>query len=349
MIFLQPLWFLLLLLLPVPWLLLRQKGHLGFSSATLLKGARTNKGLRKVSLALFSLAVIAFAIALARPQMRGEDGTQVIKSRDIIVAVDYSGSMTGRFEGKVLPPEKGDSELDKELPIRPKPPQSASDAGYGYGDSADSEKGNRRLDAAQAAVLGFIRARYLTAQGDRIGIIMFDEAPIFSWPLTDDLKMIYRKGLFIADVSGGGTNFGNREPGPIDAAAEHFGERGQASSKVLIIVTDGEESIDDSTMKRLVGLIQARGIRLYVVGVGPSLARRDVDIIRLANTVGGSVFRVENNDDMQNCFRSIDELERSPVQVNMRSAYQDRFFIFALIALGLFLLAALAELVIVSK
>lgn len=353
MIFLHPLWFSLLLLLPLPWLLLRKKDYVGFSSADLLKGARSNWVMRKLSLVLFSLSIVFLAIALAKPQMRGPDGTQTIKSRDIIVAVDYSGSMSTRFEGTIAPMEKGNSELDKELPVRPKPPQrSSSYYGYGYGgygSEGQEEKGNRRLDAAQRAVLEFTRARFLAAQGDRMGIMMFDDGQVFSWPLTDDLKMIYRKGLFIADVSGGGTNFGNRKPGPIDAAVEHFDERGQSVTRVLIIVTDGEESISPDTMERLVGLIQARGIRLYVVGVGQTLARRDADIIRLAQTVGGSVFRVENTTDMQKCFQSIDEMERSPVQVNMRTSYQDRFYIFAFIALGFFLLAAFVELIYVSE
>lgn len=353
MVFLNPLWFLLLLLLPLPWLILRRKDYVGFSSSRLLEGARRNKIKHRLALVLFSLAAVFLALGLARPQMRGEAGTQPIKSRDIIVAVDYSGSMNARFEGKVSPPEKGDSELDKDLPIKPKPPQSASGYGYygyGYGGSGEGqeEKGNRRLDAAGAAVLSFVRARYVAHQGDRIGIMMFDEGQIWSWPLTDDLKMIYRKGLFIPDLSGGGTNFGNRKPGPIDAAVEHFDERGQAATKVLIIVTDGEESIDESTMARLVDAVKSRGIKLYVVGIGPTLARYDADIIRLAQTTGGAVFRVENNTDMQKCFQSIDEMERSTILVATQATFQDRFYIFVFIALGLFVLAALTELLFVS-
>lgn len=349
MAFLNPLWFLLLLLLPLPWLILRRKDYVGFSSSRLLEGARRNNVKHRLALVLFSLAVVFLALGLSRPQMRGEAGTQPIKSRDIVVAVDYSGSMTGAFEGQVTPPEKGDSELDKDLPIKPKPPQSASGYGYGYNYGGEDKKGNRRLDAAGAAVLSFVRARYVAAQGDRIGIMMFDEGQIWSWPLTDDLKMIYRKGLFIPDLTGGGTNFGNRKPGPIDAAVEHFDERGQAATKVLIIVTDGEESIDESTMARLVDAIGSRGVKLYVVGIGPTLARYDADIIRLAQTTGGAVFRVENNTDMQKCFQSIDEMERSTIMVATRAKFQDRFYIFVFIALGFFVAAALAELLYVSE
>ncbi len=42
--------------------------------------------------------------------------------------------------------------------------------------------------------------------------------------LTHDLKMIYRKVEFADEGLGGGTNFGEYKPGPIDFAADHFDE-----------------------------------------------------------------------------------------------------------------------------
>lgn len=347
MILLHPMWLVLLLLLPLPWLYLRRKDYLGYSDVRLVDGARGNRFLQSVPPALITIALALLVVCLARPQVRQEDATQTVKSRDIIFAVDISGSMTSKFEGEIPKPEKGNADLDKDLP--PLPAKRAGDSGYSSGNSPDPDAGKRRIDAAQSAVTRFVRARYLRGEGDRIGIMVFDTEPHWSWPLTDDLKMIYRKGLFISEGIGGGTNFGDRDPGPIDAAAAHIDERGQAATRVLIIVTDGEDSIGYKAMERLVQKLQERHIRLYVIGVGETLAHRDVDIIRLAEAVGGQVFRVENAQDMARCFDSIDQMERSPVEVQTHTSYQDVFFYFAAAALGFLFLGALSEVVIVRQ
>jgi len=201
---------------------------------------------------------------------------------------------------------------------------------------------------AQAAVLDFIRNRYIVDAGDRIGVLLFDSSPQFSWPLTHDLKMIYRKIQF-ADQLGGGTNFGSEDPGPIDEAVAHFTEMGQAKSKVIIIVTDGEDYIGDEGMARLRGKINDNNIRLYVIGVGPTLAERDVDIIRLADNVGGKVFRIETAGDLQMVFNAIDQMERSSISVYSSEKRDERFAAFAIAAILLLLLAGLAEAVVLNQ
>jgi len=341
MILLHPWMLALLLLLPLPWLYLRRKEHLVFSDTRVLGKLGLRIPLHRLPLVLYSLAFCLLVVCIARPQIRQDEATQVIKSRDIVMAVDVSGSMSGAFAGEI-PKPSGNTDLDKELPI--KPPTAPRDD-YGY----YPEPGKRRIDAAEGAILNFVRNRFVRAEGDRIGIVTFDMEPRFSWPLTDDLKMIYRKGLFISEGMGGGTNFGNDDPGPIDLAASHFDERGQAASKVMILVTDGEDYIEASAFDRLVGKLQERNIRLYVIGIGDRLAYRDTDIIRLAEKVGGGVFRVENANDMNKVFETIDAMERSPVEVSTRAVYEDIFVIFALAGLAVLMLGMATEALVVSQ
>jgi Ca-activated chloride channel homolog len=341
MILLHPWMLALLLLLPLPWLYLRRKEHLAFSDTRMLGKLGLKLPLHRLPLVLFSIAFCLLVVCIARPQIRQDEATQVIKSRDIVMAVDVSGSMSGQFAGEI-PKPGGNTDLDKELPVKPPAPPRDD---YGY----YPEPGKRRIDAAEGAILNFVRNRFVRAEGDRIGIMTFDLEPRFSWPLTDDLKMIYRKGLFISEGMGGGTNFGNDDPGPIDLAVEHFDERGQAASKVMILVTDGEDYIDASAFDRLVDKLQSRGVRFYVIGIGDRLAYRDTDIIRLAEKVGGGVFRVENANDMNKVFETIDEMERSPVEVSTRAHYEDIFAIFALAGLSFLMLGLATEALVVSQ
>lgn len=344
MVLAQPYALILLLFLPLIWFKMRGRQFVGISDLRLAGPARRNLYLHKLPLWFFSVAYVCIVVAIARPQVSHLEGTEVINTRDILVGVDISASMGMPFEGELPPPEKGSTELDKELP----PVARVPDQQQGNGRSTGQGR-QRRIDAAQSAVTRFVRQRFASKQGDRIGIMAFDTEPHWSWPLTDDLKMIYRKGVFIDQGLGGGTNFGNINPGPIDAACEHFDERGKAATKVLILVTDGEDSISYFAMSRLVSALKDRDVHFYVIGVGETLARNDVDIIQLAQTLGGRVFRVENAADLAKCFDSISEMERSAIKVESRIGYHDVFFYFALAALVFISLAVLSDAFIVSR
>lgn len=339
MILAQPLWLALLLLVPLPWLLLRRKGYVGYSDIRLAKKVGASSVLHLIPVVLLSLGFAALSIALARPQNVQVSRSETIKARDIIIAVDKSGSMGASFEGVIPEHKAGTSELDKELPSRPKKVDT---------DGVEVSK-HRRLDAAQAAVLNFIRDRYAANAGDRVGVVLFDYTPYYSWPLTHDLKMIYRKIEFADEGLGGGTNFGEYKPGPIDYAADHFDELGQSVTKVLIMVTDGEDRLSPGTMSRLQEVLNSRGIKLYVIGVGETMATRDVDILRLAESVGGESFRVENAKDLDECFRQINAMERSAVQIETSTKREEMFMAFALAAALLLILGVIGEALVLNQ
>lgn len=335
MTFAQPLWFGALMLLPLLFLL-KKKGYLGFSDNRLLGGqSRTLRLWTKLPLFLASLALTLLVVALARPQVAGEPVHKTTPGRDIIMAVDISYSMTFPFKGK--------------LQLHETPPELAFKTPYL--ERRHEEKGLKfvapkdglqRIHPLQDALLRFIENRWVQKTGDRMGLILFDVRPRYGWPLTDDLRQLYRKAQFIQNNLGTGTNFGNSPPGPIDLAIEHFKESGQAKSKVLILVTDGEDDIDPETKYRLVRLLSENDIRLYLVGVGETLATKNVDILKVADAVGGKVFRVEDAGAMADCFATIDRMEKSEVTVSQMETRNDVFFYFvwaALVAFGLFLLA----------
>lgn len=136
---------------------------------------------------------------------------------------------------------------------------------------------------------------------------------------------------------GSGTNFGTVDPGPIDLAAQHFKQYGTSVSRVLILITDGEDNMTPDVMARLERVIRDAGMKLYVIGVGETLANQDVDIIRLAERVGGGVFRVETADGLTRCFDTIDAIESSPVNQNAALTAEELFYY----PLGLALAAAI--------
>lgn len=343
MILAHPLWLLLLVLVPLPWLIARHKGYVGFPDTNRMT---TSKGAWIVHLVPVLLLVAGFAalsVALARPQKLHVISTNSFKSRDILIGVDISGSMAGQF-GK--PPESvvGQTELDKDFPGRP---DRAKDAGkpadpYGY-----NRVGERRIDNAQAATLDFIRNRYLAKAGDRVGLFVFDTDQYWHWPLTHDLKMIYRKVHFADEGLGGGTNFGESPPGPIDAAVEHLDDMGRANTRVLIMVTDCEDNLSGSALDRLQTLAAKYGLKLYVIVIGSN--QENSDIVRLAQATGGAGFMANNPQNLKDCFTTIDKMEQSTVTVETSENREELFYYFAWAAVGLFLLGAVGEALILNR
>lgn len=332
----QPWYLLLLLILPILWRGFRSKHYLSLPSLEPTTKSSNWHFLHILPMVLFSLGLTAIIIAIARPQLPYADNYDTIKTRDIILAVDVSGSMGVPFNG-TLPPPEAENELNKGLPKIVWIDETGKRI-------LENDRSLRRIDAAESAITRFVHHRFTAKQSDRIGILLFDFYPKWSWPLSDDLKMIYRKGVFLRFNSlAGGTNFGNFNPGPIDEAAQHFDEEGKTASRILILVSDGEDKISPEAMSRLEKKLKERHIRFYVIGVGEILARNDVDIIRLAQNVGGKIYRVESANQMIACFDEINELERSRVQIPSRSAYKDVFAYFAFAGLCFTVLAMISS------
>jgi len=340
MILANPIWLFAILLAPLPWLIARHKGYLGFPDTRRLPSSRGGRFLHLIPVLLFVVAFASLAVALARPQKLHVVTTNSFKSRDIMIGVDISGSMAGHF-GKVPESVVGQTELDKDFPGRP------DRKANGKQQDPFNQIGQRRIDNAQAATLDFIRNRYTAKAGDRIGLFVFDTDQYWHWPLTHDLKMIYRKVHFADEGLGGGTNFGSSPPGPLDAAAEHLDDMGRAATRVLIMVTDCEDSLYGDAFARLQELATKYKMKLYVVVVGSS--QQQADIISLAEATGGKGFRADNPQDLKDCFETIDKMEQSTVTVETAENREELFFYFAWAALGLFLLGAIGEALVLNR
>ncbi|MBX9692034.1 MAG: VWA domain-containing protein [Cyanobacteria bacterium] len=343
MSFSTPLWF--LAIIPcLLFLLLRRKGYVGFSDSKLMgKSSRLGYFFSRIPALAGALALTAIVFALARPQVPGEPNHRTVRGRDIILAVDISFSMTTPFKGELskheVPPE-----LDFKVPLNDRRKSTKT-----FQLERPEDDKLKRIDASQNALMRFIENRWKQKTGDRIGIILFDDRPRYGWPITDDLRMLYRKAQFVTSGIGMGTNFGEHPPGPIDLAVEHFKEKGQAESRVLIIVTDGEDNISGYTKRRLLDLLKENRVKLYLVGIGETLANKDVDIMRLTESVGGKVFRVENANSLQECFDTIDQMEKSTLSVSDIETKDDVFYFFAWGALAFVAFLLASEVIIVTK
>lgn len=330
-----------LLVLAVPialWYRTTTDGH--HPSAGALEPLSSKARLRFLPRVLLFLALICGAIAMSQPQVPDvhQSGTSA-QGRDIMIALDYSGSMAEPIEGKVVPFTSDDAVLQHFLDQRRKWLQH-------------EEAGNRRIDAAQNGILQFVDSRLKRvassggASTDQVGLICFDDKPRLVWPLSPDLQQVIMHGAFPpkgkgAQGLGEGTNFGSVNPGPIDLAAAHFSEYGLSKTSVLVLLSDGENPLEDSVQARLRSVLKNAKIHLYLIGIGPKSA--DSDIAKVTTASGGKVFRVESSEQWTSCFISIDQLESSQLPLNVTQAFREMFHIPLLLSALLAVLALCVE------
>ncbi len=331
MSFASPLYLaLVILVVPMLWLRRKRQTAVGHSQVNLHKNLRSVPIIGWLPTLLFILAWTALCVALARPLLPEVSQKKVIQTRDFIICTDISGSMWSVVQ---------DQDQVNYAGGQPSASNPAPGSGTGDGDSSQPQQ-LRRIDIAQLAIQDFVSHR----QGDRVALFVFDDQTYYHWPLTDDLKIIQRKAKLLNLRQGGGTNFegpdqSNPGVGPLQAAIDHFKAFGKAKTKVLIMVTDGEDSIDPARADVLAQQMQQMGIHVYVLGVGESwTSGQDLDLGKFADRMGGTVIRVGNKADMQAGFAKIDQMEKSAVVLETSVSYKDIYQYFLGLSLILWLL-----------
>ncbi len=214
---------------------------------------------------------------------------------------------------------------------------------------------SNRLEVAKQQALGFIRGR----SSDRIGLVAFAGEAVTQVPVTTDYPVLEHA---VQDLKIGILEDGTAIGSGLATAVNRL-RRAPDKSKVVVLLTDGENNrgtVDPRTAARAAA---ALGIKVYTIGVGsegqaavptgrgPAGLRYEVLPVRIdeallteiAEVTGGRYFRAKDSDALGQIFGQIDRLEKTPIQVTRYVRYDELtrpFVIVALVALGLELLLA---------
>lgn len=212
---------------------------------------------------------------------------------------------------------------------------------------------NNRLAVAKEQARAFIRGR----RADRIGLVTFAGEAITVVPVTLDYPALERavEGLEVG-VLEDGTAIGS---GLATAVARLRKVPGK--SKVILLLTDGENNrglIDPRTAAQTA---EAFGIRVYTVGVGSDGEARiptgrglngfryemvpvridEALMTEIAEQTGGQYFRAKDAQSLGRIFQQIDRLERTEVEVVRYARRDERTTPFLVLGIGLLLLEVL--------
>ena len=204
-----------------------------------------------------------------------------------------------------------------------------------------------RITAAKEVAGSFIADRY----GDRIGLVAFAGEAFTQSPLTTDQSTLQ---TLLARIRSGliedGTAIGNGLATAINRLRES-----NAKSKVIILLTDGENNRGEIAPLTAAEIARDQGIRVYTIGVGtrgtapyptvdffgnPTVVQAKVQIDEkilgeIADLTGGRYFRATDNAKLQSIYDEINQLEKSKIEVMEHISYHELFLTWALAALGL--------------
>lgn len=183
---------------------------------------------------------------------------------------------------------------------------------------ADLYAGNTR--ATRMAVVKQVAKDFVARrQGDRVGLIMFGSQAYVQTPLTHDHQTVQH---FLDEAAVGLAGRSTAIGDAIGLAVKRLRDR-PADSRVLILLTDGENSAGVIEPVAAARLAAQSDIRIHAIGVGsesretlftaPLGGRRselDEETLKaVSQATGGRYFRARNQQELENIYREIDKLE----------------------------------------
>jgi len=174
-----------------------------------------------------------------------------------------------------------------------------------------------RLSVVKAAADDFIQRR----KGDRIGLVLFSDRAYLQAPLTLDREVV-RTLLDEAQVGLTGTQTAIGDA--IGIAVKRLKDQ-PASSRVLILLTDGASNTGVIQPLQAAELAKDMGIRIYTIGVGadrmavqtafgreivnPSEDLDEATLTKIARLTGGRYFRAQDVKGLAGIYALLDKLE----------------------------------------
>ncbi len=285
--FAYPLW---LLILPLPliiyWLLPSYKTIQPalkvpfFNRLIKALGEIPTKGAHQLQRAFWQqstrwIAWIIIVLALAKPMVLGPPQLRQEFGRDVMVAVDLSGSM---------------AEQDF---------------------TAQDGSKITRLDAVKQVLADFSAQR----KGDRLGLILFGDAAFIQTPFTADqqawLTLLQQTEVAMAGQS---THLGDAIGLAIKVFSQTQDAAAQQREQVVIVLTDGNDTGSFVQPMDAAKVAASKGVRIHVIAMGdPATVGEqalDMDTIKaIAQLSGGQAFQALNRADLAAASEAINKLE----------------------------------------
>lgn len=266
-----------------------------------------------VPVLLQGLALCGVTLALARPVRANVLATTTSEGVDIALLVDRSSSM--KYE--------------------------------------DLEEGRNRLEVVKEVVGDFAVRRMTDTVGaaDNVALLTFAQYPMLLCPFTLDagaLTGFLEQVDLVRHEAEDGTAIGRGLAKAVALLAES-----DARSKVVVLLTDGENNVTDIAPMDAAELAAELGVRVYTVLAGRFVYQEDIfgrvyateqsldssELEAIARETGGMFFRARDRDGLEEVYAQIEALERTERTERRETETYDLYPWLLFATLGLYLAA----------
>ena len=159
-----------------------------------------------------------------------------------------------------------------------------------------------RYVVVREMVGNFIKAR----KGDRIGLIAYGHEAYLVSPLTYDVNAVAAVlNELVIGLPGHRTDLGKA----IGLAVKTFDPE-QSESRVLVLLSDGEDNSGELTGRDAADLAGTREIRIHTIGFSSNIESDGADVLKdIASSTAGRFFWAKTSDDLGATSSEISRLE----------------------------------------
>ncbi len=283
----------ILLLLPLIYCLYKCKEKLVAAYFVHLDFFSPKKGWLKLEWIIKVLVLISLVVALCSPVLIDKFSAHNKEGRDIVLALDGSGSMNAS------------------------------------GFHKNSRKS--RFEIVQELAQEFVLKRH----DDNIGVVYYGDFAFIASPVTYEKEIVADMiGYLNYAMAGQNTSIGEG----IAMSARAL-QHSSATSKVIILLSDGEHNSGRIAPKEAVQLAVDANIKIYTIAISDDKVDSTL-LERIATESGGAYFFAADSDELKNIYDEIDALESSKIKSSeyIQKEYLYRYPLIAAFFLMLYLL-----------
>jgi len=210
---------------------------------------------------------------------------------------------------------------------------------------AEDFQPENRMGVAKQEAIKFIRGR----ENDRIGLVVFARKAFTQCPMTLDYDVLTR---LLQDINVGMIQDGTAIGMGLANAVNRLRDS-DAKSKIIILITDGENNAGNIDPITAAELAKTFGVKVYTIAVGkgglvpfpvddPLFGKRyvqanveidEMTLKRIADITGGLFFRARDPKALTEIYEKINKLEKTEVKVKEYLSFSPLFHWFLIPAM----------------
>lgn len=285
--------YLLLLLLPIIWCLYKCKEYLQQKYFVHLELLPVSKRVKNLDFLLIILLFTLLLFTLASPIVIDKLNPLNRFGKDIVVAIDASGSMNAS----------------------------------GFDQENELSEGKRLSRFALTKMIA--REFILKRVNDNVGVVIYGDFAFIASPITYEKEIVSDMLEYVTQGMAGQ----NTAIGDAIAMSVRAFRYSQATSKILILLSDGEHNSGALSPKDALALAKEAGVKIYTISIGEA----DSALMqKIAQESGGVFYNAKNAKELEGVYSAIDTLESSKIdskEYKLKKYFYQSFLITGLLIL----------------